>query len=278
MSRLLPDVRWLGLTRVLVLSDRLWAEYWLAGLRSRRVVAQIAWPDADVEPLASALQALMAKLPASRWQRIELYLADRHVHLLQLPAMASSLQTFSWSGEEQLAYARAVLMQTYGEAARAWPSRLQDIRAARSCLLATIPALQSVDLSTLLTKHAVQWSVQPYVCALWAQARLPENGTVLTAESQMLRLLQFQHGHIVHVASLAVDLFEVEAITAWLMRERTLLGVQASACYWLMAPGCDVMALTGGRLKQALSAHLTLQTLYAAHPVTTLWQEAMHVA
>lgn len=278
MSRLLPDLRWLGLTRLLVLSDRLWAESWPAGLRSRRVVAQLEWPDSDVQPLASALQALMAKLPASRWQRIEIYLADRHAHVLQLPAMASSLLTFSWSGEEQLAYARAVLMQTYGEAARAWPLRLQDIREARDYLLATIPALQSVDLSALLTKHAVQWSVQPYVSALWAQARLPEHGTVLTAESQMLRLLQLQHGHIVHVASLAVDLFEGETITAWLMRERTLLGVQASPCYWLMEPGCDVMALTGGRLKQALSTHLTLQTLYAAHPVTTLWQEAMHVA
>lgn len=275
MSRLLPDFHWLGLTRVLVLSDSLLAEYWPAGLRSNRVVSQLAWSGTA---LSTALQALLAQLPSVRWQRVEVYLADRHVHLMQLPAVASSLQTFSWSGEAQLAYARAVLIQTYGEPARAWPLRLQDLPEGQDCLLAAIPALQSVDLAAFLTKHAVQWSVQPYVSALWAQTGLPENGTVLTAESQMVRLLQFQHGRIVHVASLTVEMMDVEAITSWLMRERTLFGMQTSACYWLMEPGCDVMALTGSRLKQALSAHLSLQTLYAKNVVTTLWQEAMHAA
>ncbi len=278
MSRLLPDIRWCGLTRILILSDQLWAEHWPAGLRSRRVVVQVAWPGPQNQPLSAALQAVLAQLPATRWQRIEVYLADRHVHLLLLPAMAQSLQVFSWSGEEQLAYARAVLMQTYGEPARTWPFRLQDIRQPQDCLLAAIPALQSTELHELLKGSAVQWSVQPYASALWARTRLPESGSVLIAESQMLRLIQLEQGRIVHVSSLAVDLSDLASITAWLMRERTLLGVQASSCYWLMEPGCGAMAMAGSHLKQALSADLSLHTLYAAHAVTTLWQEVMHVA
>lgn len=278
MSRLLPDIRWCGLTRILVLSDQLWAEHWPAGLRSRRVVVQVAWSGPQDQPLSAALQAVLAQLPATRWQRIEIYLADRHVHLLLLPAMAQSLQVFSWSGEEQLAYARAVLMQTYGETARTWPFRLQDIRQPQDCLLAAIPALQAADLHELLKGSAVQWSVQPYASALWARTRLPESGSVLMAESQMLRLIQLEQGRIVHVSSLAVDLSDLASITAWLMRERTLLSVQASSCYWLIEPGCSAMAMTGGHVKQALSAHFPLQTLYAAHAVTTLWQEVMHVA
>jgi hypothetical protein len=241
-------------------------------------VAQATWPGPEEQPLSAALQAVLAQLPATRWQRIEVYLADRHVHLLLLPAMAQSLQVFSWSGEEQLAYARAVLMQTYGETARTWPFRLQDIRQPQDCLLAAIPALQSADLHELLKGSAVQWSVQPYASALWAHTRLPESGSVLMAESQMLRLIQLKQGRIVHVSSLAVDLSDLASITAWLMRERTLLSVQASSCYWLIEPGCSVIAMTGGHIKQALSAHLPLQTLYAAHAVTTLWQEVMHVA
>lgn len=277
MSRLLPDLRWCGLTRILVLSDQLWAEHWSAGLRSRRVVAQAIWSDPEEQPLSTALQTVLAQLPATRWQRIEIYLADRHVHLLLLPAMAQSLQVFSWAGEEHLAYARAVLMQTYGETARAWPFRLQDIRQPQDCLLAAIPALQSADLQALLKENAVQWTVQPYASALWAQTRLPENGTVLMAESRMLRLIQLEQGRIMHVSSLTVDVSDVAAITDWVMRERTLLGVQASSCYWLMEPGCGAMAMAGSHLKQALSADLSLQTLYAAHAVTTLWQEVMHV-
>lgn len=282
MSRLLPErpfeIRWCGLTRILVLSDQLLAEHWSAGVRSRRVLAQLDWPGSDVLPLATALAALMGQLPTTRWQRVEVYLADRHAHLLLLPAMAPSLQTFSWSGEEQLAYARAVLMQTYGEAARDWPFRLQDIRQPQNCVLAALPALQSVDLPSLFSGKAIQWSVQPYASALWAQARLPETGSVLTAESNMLRLLQLHQGHIIHIASLAADMADPGAMTAWLLRERTLLGVQNTPCYWLIAPDCPVMAAKGSRLKQALSAYLPLQTMYSAKAVTTLWQEAAHVA
>lgn len=282
MSRLLPelpfDIRWCGLTRILVLSDQLLAEHWPAGVRSRRMLAQLDWPGSDVLPLATALAALMAQLPATRWQRVELYLADRHAHLLLLPAIVQSLQTFSWSGEEQLAYARAVLMQTYGEAARGWPFRLQDIRQPQDCVLAALPALESVDLPTLFTGNAIQWSVQPYATALWAQASLPDSGSVLTAESSMLRLLQLDQGRITHIASLAADMADTEAITAWLLRERTLLGVQSVPCYWLMEPGCRLMATIGSRLKQAFSAQIPLQTLYATRAVTNLWQEASHVA
>jgi hypothetical protein len=45
-----------------------------------------------------------------------------------------------------------------------------------------------------------------------------------------------------------------------------------------MEPDCRWKDAMASRLKQALSAHVELQTLYAARAVTTLWQEVMHVA
>lgn len=275
MSRLLPDLHWRGLTRVLVLADQLLAEYWPAGMRGHKVTAQTAWVGTDLQ---SALRALLTQLPATRWQRIELYLADKHVHLLRLPAMAQTMQTLDLSGEEQQAYARALLMQTYGEDARGWPFRLQDSRQPQDSLLAAIPALQSLDLAALLANKAMQWSVQPYACALWACTRLPASGTVLTAEPHMLRLLQLTQGRVSHVASLSTNMADVAAIADWLMRERMLLGVQASTCYWLQEPGCETMAQHGRRLKQALSGQMPWQILLADRAVTSLRQESMHVA
>ncbi len=260
---------------MLVLADQLLAEYWPAGLRSRRVLAQTAWVGTDLQ---TALQALLAQLPATRWQRIELYLADKHVHLLRLPAMAQTMQALDFSGQEQQAYARAILMQTYGEAARAWPFRLQDLKQPQDSLLAAIPALQALDLPALLANKAMQWAAQPYACALWARTRLPASGTVLTAEPHMLRLLHLAQGRISHVASLATNMTDVAPIADWLMRERTLLGAQASTCYWLQEPGCEAMVQRGRRLKQALSGQMPWQILLAERAVTSLHQEAVHVA
>lgn len=275
MSRLLPDFRWLGLTRVLITADRLLAEHRPAGLRTRRLTAQSNWTGTDLQ---TALPALLSQLPASRWQRIEIYLADKHVHLLRLPAMTQSLQTLDISGQEQQAYARAVLMQTYGEAARAWPFRLADIQQPQDSLLVAMPALQTLNLNALLASKAMQWSVQPYVCALWAHTRLPASGTVLTAEPHMLRLLQLEQGQVTHVGSLTTDMTEVEAMAAWLLRERTLLGVQASPCYWVSEPACAPVAATGRQLSQQLAGQLPWQLLYAANQVTSLWPEVVHVA
>lgn len=275
MSRLLPEWSWCGLTKVLVTADQLLAEHRPAGLRTRSLTAQSSWNGTDLQ---AALPALLSQLPASRWQRIEVYIADKHVHLLRLPAMTQSLQSLDVSGQEQQAYARAILMQTYGEAAGAWPFRLQDIQPPQDSLLVAISALASLDINALLASHAMQWTVQPYASALWANTRLPASGTVLTAEPQMLRLLQLDHGRMTHVASLAADMTDVAIIAAWLMRERTLLGVQASSCYWLLEPGCQVMEKTGRRLKQALSDQVSWQVLPSSRAVAPLRQELAHVA
>ena len=275
MSRLLPEWSWCGLTRVLVTADQLLAAHRSAGLRTRRLTAQSRWNGADLQ---TALPALLSQLPASRWRRIEVTIADKHVHLLRLPAMTQSVQSLDVSGQEQQAYARAILMQTYGEAARAWPFRLQDIQQPQDSLLVAIPGLASLDINALLARHAMQWSVQPYASALWANTRLPASGTVLTAEPQMLRLLQLDQGHMTHVASLATEMTDVGAMAAWLMRERTLLGVQASSCYWLLEPGCQAMEKTGRHLKQALSGQLSWQVLPASRAVAPCRQELAHVA
>jgi hypothetical protein len=275
VSRLLPEWSWCGLTNVLVTADRLLAEHRPAGLRTRSLTAQSSWNGTDLQ---AALPALLSELPASRWRRIEVYMADKHVHLLRLPAMTHSVQSLDVSGQEQQAYARAMLMQTYGEAARAWPFRLQDIQQPQDSLLVAIPALASLDISALLASHAMQWSVQPYASALWAQTRLPVSGTVLTAEPQMLRLLQLDHGRMIHVASLATEMADVDAMAAWLMRERTLLGVQASSCYWLLEPGCQAVEKTGRQLKQVLSGQVSWQVLLASRAVAPWRQELAHVA
>lgn len=278
MSPLWPEFSILDLTRILVLSDQLQAEHIPAGIRPRRVSAATAWSGADAPALQQALHALLAQLPHTRWQKIALYFADQHVHLLRLPAMTQGLQAFDWAGQDQQAYARAMLMQTYGEAARDWPFRLQDVCQPQDSLLVAIPVLQSLDWHALLSPHAMQWQVQAYACALWANTPLPKTGTVLTVEPQMLRLLQLEQGRIMHVAGLATHLDAVDTIADWVLRERTLLGVQASTCYWLTEPGSPELLKMGRTLKQALAGQVNWQLLQSVRPLTHLRQEVSHVA
>lgn len=275
MSPLLPELRWRGLTRVLVLADQLVAEHWPAAMRSHRMVVRAAW---DGSALALALQTLLTQLPAKRWQRVEIYVADKHAHLLRLPAMAADMQTLDLTGQAQQDYARAMLMQIYGESAQRWPLRLQDVRQPQDCIVAAMPALQTDDLRAVMATIAMQYTLQPYATALWAQTRLPANGTVLTAEPQMLRLLQLNDSRITHIASLPADLTAVQPLADWLLRERMLLGVQSQPCYWLMEPDCPWMARTGGHLKQALAGALDWHSLFAKRALTNLEQERMHVA
>lgn len=275
MSRLLPDIRCLGSTRVLVTADRLLAEHRPAGWHAARQTAQLHWTGT---PLQAALPALLSQLPASRWRCIDVYVADHHVYLLRLPAMMQSMQAMDIHGQELQAYARAVLMQTYGDVARSWPFRLADIQPQQDRLLAAIPALQTLDLNVLLAPHAIQWTVQPYASALWARTRLPARGTLLTAEPNMLRLLQLDQWQMTHVASLATNGGDEKVMAAWVLRERTLLGVQATPCYWIVEPACHAMAQAGQRLKQVLSGQVAWHVLPAASAITPLIQESAHVA
>ena len=283
MSRLLPDmvsqIRWCGLTRVLVTADSVLAEHWSAGIQSRRVVAQVTLESMEPLALQAAMTAVISQLPSTDWQRIEIYLADQHVHLMLLPAIQQSGQANALSGAELQAYARAILLKTYGEAAVQWPLRMQDVLQSHASLLATTPVLQNIAAKTLVApRKYLQLSVQPYACALWAHTRLPADGTIVSAEPHMLRLLQLQQGEITHVASLVSDLAEVDSMAAWLLRERTLLGVQASACYWLSEPACEPVAAVGRRLSQHLAGRLTWKNLYSANAITSLWQEVAYVA
>ncbi|HSH86762.1 MAG TPA: hypothetical protein VK958_05855 [Methylophilus sp.] len=283
MSRLLPDmvsqIRWCGLTRVLVTADSVLAEHWSAGIQSRRVVAQDTLESMEPLALQAAMTAVISQLPSTDWQRIEIYLADQHVHLMLLPAIQQSGQANALSGAELQAYARAILLKTYGEAAVQWPLRMQDVLQSHASLLATTPVLQNIAAKTLVApRKYLQLSVQPYACALWAHTRLPADGTIVSAEPHMLRLLQLQQGEITHVASLVSDLAEVDSMAAWLLRERTLLGVQASACYWLSEPACEPVAAVGRRLSQHLAGRLTWKNLYSANAITSLWQEVAYVA
>jgi hypothetical protein len=283
VSRLLPDmlsqIRWCGLTRILVTADSVLAEHWPGGIHSRREVAHA--PLDSTEPLAlqAAITAVFAQLPATDSQRIEIYLADQHVHLMLLPAIQQSGQTTALSGTELQAYARAMLLKTYGEAAVQWPLRMQDVPQSHASLLATTPVLQNIAAKNLVSpRKYLHLSVQPYACALWAHTSLPADGTVVSAEPHMLRLLHLQQGEVTHVASLVSDLAEVDSMAAWLLRERTLLGVQAADCYWLSEPACEPVAAVGRRLSQHLAGRLTWKNIYSANAITSLWQEVAHVA
>lgn len=283
MSRLLPDmlsqIRWCGLTRILVTADKVLAEYWSAGLQARRLTAHATLESMDPLALQTAMTAALAQLPATDWQRIEIYLADQHVHLMLLPAIQQSGQATALSGPELQAYARAMLLKTYGEAAVQWPLRMQDVPQSHASLLATTPVLQNIAAKNLLSpRKYLQLSLQPYACALWAHTPLPAEGTVVSAEPHMLRLLHLQQGEVTHVASLVSDLAEVDSMAAWLLRERTLLGVQAADCYWLSEPACEPVAAVGRRLSQHLAGRLTWKNIYSANAITSLWQEVAHVA
>jgi hypothetical protein len=276
---MVSQIRWCGLTRVLVTADSVLAEHWSAGIQSHRVVAQVTLESMEPLALQAAMTAVISQLPSTDWQRIEIYLADQHVHLMLLPAIQQSGQANALSGAELQAYARAILLKTYGEAAVQWPLRMQDVLQSHASLLATTPVLQSIAVKTLVApRKYLQLSVQPYTCALWAHTRLPVDGTIVSAEPHMLRLLQLQQGEITHVASLVSDLAEVDSMAAWLLRERTLLGVQASACYWLSEPACEPVAAVGRRLSQHLAGRLTWKNLYSANAITSLWQEVAYVA
>ena len=132
--------------------------------------------------------------------------------------------------------------------------------------------------SLVSSRQYLHLSVQPYASALWAQTRFPANGTVITAEPHMLRLLQLAHGKVNHIASLASDINDLESITAWLLRERMLSGVHASPCYWLHAPDNQPVIEAGRRLAQHLAGQLKVHALPSSRAVTSLWQEALHVA
>lgn len=274
--------RWCGLTRVLVSADRLYAEHWPAGVQVKRMVAQAELDSHEPLAFKAAMTALITQLPATSWQRLEIYLADQHVHLMLLPAIQQAGQ--SLSAAEQNVYARAMLLKTYGEAAVQWPLRMQDGLQSQASLLATIPVLQNMTAQHLVApRKYLQVSIQPYACALWAKTRLPAEGTVISAEPHMLRLLQLQQGKVVHAASLVSDLADVDNMSAWLLRERMLLGAQASPCYWLSEPACEPVAAAGRRLAQHLAGRLPAsqlpwKTIYSANSVTSLWQEVMHVA
>jgi hypothetical protein len=290
--RLLPDmrnrpsrqIRWCGLTRVLVTADQLVAEHWPAGIRSRKIVVNSALENLEPLALKAAMAALIKQLPATSWQRMEIYFTDQHVHLMLLPAIQQSGSSSALSSAEQTAYARAMLLKTYGEAALQWPFRLQDSMQSKASLLATSPALQNSSVQNLLApRNYQQLSVQPYACALWANTQLPANGSVVSAEPHMLRLLQLQQSEVIHVAGLACNTRnlatkDVETISAWLLRERTLLGVQASTCYWLSEPACESVAAVGRRLSQHLAGSLALKPLYSANRIISVWPAVEYVA
>lgn len=270
-------LRWCGLTRVLVSADRLYAEHWSAGVQAKRAIAHAVLDSHEPLAFKTAMADLVTQLPATSWQRLEVYLADQHVHLMLLPAIQQAGQSLSIA--EQNAYARALLLKTYGEAAAQWPFRMQYPLQSQASLLAAIPVLQNMTAHNLVApRKYLQVSIQPYACALWAQTRLPAEGSVICAEPHMLRLLQLQGGEVIHVASLLCDLNDSNSMAAWLLRERTLLGVQTAPCYWLSEPACVAVAATGRRLSQHLAGQLPWKTLYSNNKITSLWQEVAHVA
>lgn len=278
MSPLWPDIRCLGLTKMLISSDQVQATYWPAGFRGQPQSVSANWSGVDSSDLRDVLKALLLQLPSTRWQQIEVFIADQHVHILRMPAIANEWNRIDWKNQSQQAYARALLIQTYGEVSRSWPYRLQDVCPTQDALLVAIPILESLDLNELLGEYAMQWQVKPYVFALWENSRLPKTGTILSAEPHMLRLLQLEQGRIQHIATLPIDMDAISHMAAWILRERTLVCAASQDCYWLVDPGIPALQETGHRLKQGLSEQLQWHDLPVSTVITQDSQENIHAA
>lgn len=277
MLRLWPS------TRVLVLADRILAEQLSAGLHPQRKVAQLALSGSERSPLSTAIQALLAQLPTSRWQRLTVYVADQHVHMMLLPEPQMML-----SASDQQAYAAAMLMQTYGDEARSWPFRMQDHRLPAPSLLAAIPMLAEDTLYDVQAQPPFgqsAWrlaSIQPYSGALLQRTRLPDAGSVVIAEHRLVRLLQFKQQRLVHVSATVLTGDAVLSLAEWIRRERSLIGAQDSPCYWLAEPQHRSAQRMGRALTetlaQSMAGKLRLQSLAPTRALTGLWQESAHVA
>lgn len=279
MLRLWPDVQLLGLTRILVLADRVLAEHYAPGIRPKKVHAHCMLKSGDSLALKTALTTVLSQLPNTMWQRTELYFADHHVQWMMLPAINTSSNLPYLSSQEHLAYARAWLIKTFGEIASQWPFRMQDTGQHRPLLLATIPALSQVSTKALLQPiKSLTLSVQPYLGVLCAQSPLPENGTVIIAESTMLRFLQFKNGHVDHVSSIAFQGVSLEVVGAWVLRERILLDAESTVCYWLNEPASEYQSDIGRQLTQHLQSKLSIKPIYSTKQVTSLWKKGIHVA
>ncbi|MDP8568189.1 hypothetical protein [Methylophilus aquaticus] len=270
---------WPSTIRVLVLADRILAEYLSGGPRPHRQVVQQAFSGTEPQYFQVAMLSLLSQLPASRWQRIAVYLADRHVHMMVLPEPPMAL-----SAADKEAYALAMLAQTYGEEARQWPFRMQDHRLPSPALLTAIPLLgqhtrSAAQAMTLFGQPRwLQHTIQPYVGALLTHSRLPEEGSVVIAEQGLVRLLHVKHRRVLHAAHWSGDVQDSASIADWLMRERTLLASEDSPCCWLAETTHRRAQQAGQALSTRLQGIQRLQWLSPVRAVTGLWQEVAHVA
>ena len=265
---------WPSTIRVLLLADRVLAEYLSGGPRPRRQVVQQPFAGSEPAHLQAAMQSLLSALPVSRWQRIALYLADQHVHMMLLPQPPMALST-----ADKQAYALALLAQTYGDEARHWPLRMQDPRLPAATLLTAIPLLgqyQTLRLQSQALFGQQRWlshTIQPYAGALLSHTRLPGDGTVVIAEHAVTRLLHVQHGQVAHVAGWSGDVRDTNSIADWLMRERMLLGGADSPCFWLAETTHRQAQAAGRALSDSLRGRLPLRMLAPSRVISALWQE-----
>ena len=240
------SLSWPNQVRLLLSADgvRLQSTRWQQAPRTTHI------PPA-VSATATIAQAVN-QLPPRRAEACHLLLADQHVHYLQLPAVQLQM-----SVREHAEFARAMVVQTWGEIARDWPIRLQALPAWQARLLVTTPL--DWQAQPELAWQQRRWSIQPYASYLLQQTRLPADGSLLVPEGQGVRLFHFQRGQCVHVASrLSAQAIDIEQLAGWVIRERMLISVQQQPCYWLCEPGRQDAQRLFRQLQQQLAVALLL--------------------
>lgn len=250
MSRLWPDQ-----VRLLLLADSLEAQCQRWGGKAIRQSSLAVSAESTPWPLRIS-QCLQA-LPHRWFRQVQILLADQHVQFMMLPGVDVRMRQ-----RERLEYARALMVQTWGEQAVHWPFRLQNLPSSRHSLLVTAPLMTGADLRSVLTlPPGTTLSIQPYATALMQQARLPATGSVLVPENQVVRLFQMEQGHCRHVASHAATLSDITAMSAWLLRERLLMSASQQPCFWLQESGRTGLHERLDRLQAQLGKTIHIEKL-----------------
>lgn len=248
-------------TTLLLAADALHVQSMQAG--QAMLKQTLAWSEDINHDLQQALNANVAQASGIAWQRVQVLLADQHVHFSQVAAVDVPL-----TPNEQLAYTRACLVQTWGEQAQAWPFRLLRFPASRGNLLATLPTLDASALQSTpstvrgLNKALFQLSAKPYATALLAHHQRPDNAVILVPEQQVMRLFVFQAGACVHVSSMRFEPLQLATLTSWVKREQALHGASQSPCQLLMEPSRHNLMQAVKAWQEACASTLALHLVY----------------
>lgn len=182
----------------------------------------------DAESVRNAIRQVCAPFANLQMWRCAIYFADTHVHYVVLPKVDLQL-----SYAEKMDYARSMLINYWGDAAKNWPLRLQDHLHNQSTLVSCIPCLETLDIRTLFASmRPLVIQVQPYSTYLLTHLqKRPSNGYVMVLEPNAIRLFLLQDDVCEYISTQALQTPSVAELVHWLQRIRELHQDQHKVCY-----------------------------------------------